>query len=194
VTPPAPKPLPSPIDCARKQLGTSPLYAYDCGLPANTVLPASSWLDDTTSLEVAVAGGVDITAFSETGIKAVAQVKPKATFDLNQIDPAAIKAEWETTTAQLVVVAIDAQLKDGAEMAFITCSEIGLIGSKTVPAGALALIPKPAATNPLIIKTSVIGFNVAGKVQAWGDYKIGAGRGTFGVSCRTPAGQCPPVP
>lgn len=183
--------LPATIECNRAQLGTSGLYRYDCGLPITTVLPAGSWITDTTKISVTGAGGADIPAFSEANMAAAPIVKAKASFDMNQIDPSAITAEWETTTAALVAIKISASLKDGSEFAEITCSQLGVAGNKTIPAAALALLPTPTATNPLIIRTSLVGFTPVKGQGSWGSYLAAVGRGTFGVSCRLPSGQCP---
>lgn len=193
---PNPKPLPATIECNRKEVAAgSGLFIYDCGLPSLTVLPTTaSAVTDTTKATFTAAGGADIAAFEVKDISAGPVVKPKASFDLNQINPAAIKAEWETTTAALVAIRISASLKDGSQFADITCTALGSAGSKQIPDGALKLLPTPTDTNPLILRTSLVGFNVGGTVATWGRYTVGVGRGTFGVSCRLASAACPPPP
>jgi hypothetical protein len=189
---PTPKKLPKIIECTRKQIATTGKYMYDCGLPKKTVLVAGSALTDTSAIDIEAAGGKDITAFKETAITPGPQVKPKSTFDLYKIDPAAgVTAEWETTTALLVSIRLTGALKDGSETAEIVCSTLGAAGSKAIPKAALDLLPKGTNTNPLIITTAITGFNLKGTTAKWGSYKVGAGRGTFGVSCRLAATACP---
>ena len=111
---------------------------------------------------------------------------------LNQLDPASYKIDWDTTTSQLVGIFVQAQLADGSAKAQIACTTLGALKSHTIPAGATALLPTPTNANPLIITTTAIGFNPKGGSHAWGTDIIAVGRGGFGVSCRTPAGACPP--
>jgi hypothetical protein len=183
-----PKTLPTSIDCTRKQVGG--LWFYDCGLPNSMILLAPA-IDDSSALDFTIAGGTDVAAFSEKAVATGPVVKPKSSFDMNQLPLTNIKAEWETTTAALVAIDIIANLKDNSEFGRISCSALGMLGSKDIPAAALAVLPKPTATNPLILRSALIGFNVKGSKAAWGDYTIGVGRGAFGVSCWTPAGNCP---
>jgi hypothetical protein len=191
--PGTPTPLPATIECTRKQMpGSTTLYYYDCGLPEKTVLPVSSAFESTTTLEIGAAGGTDVPAFSETGV-GVAGV-PTLKTDLTTLDPGAgIKIEWDPAVpnALLVSVVIRAMLKDGSEFAEITCSQLAVAGDKAIPAGAIALLPTPGATNPLIMQTFVAGLAAQGKGTTWGDYKVGAGQGVFGVTCRLASGLCP---
>jgi hypothetical protein len=179
-------PVPASIECDRKQIGTTGLYMYDCGLPSTAVLPVGSIFDANTKMDVSAAGGADVGAFSETGITPGAT--PNVTTNLFTLDPKnGIKIEWDNTVAAaLAVIAIRAQLLDGSEFAMITCSEVAMIGSKDIPAGALNLLPTPTATNPLVMQVAVSGVNLKGTNQTWGAYKVGAGQGVFGVSVAMP--------
>jgi len=191
------QPVPSPLVCTRKELLTgSGLYGYDCGLPLSlagrlVVLASGSIIDDSTQIGFGVSGGKDVGPFNVTGLTSAAPVKPKATFDLNQIDPTGIVAEWETTSAVLVAFELSASLKDGSESAEIACLMLSAMGTKkTIPAGALALLPKATSQNPLLIVTSLVGQSVKGSVTAWGKHMGGVGRGSFGVSCWDGAAPC----
>ncbi|MCC6751355.1 MAG: hypothetical protein IT371_27120 [Deltaproteobacteria bacterium] len=189
--------LPATIDCTRKQLGTSKFYTYDCGLPDSTVLPADSWLDDTSKLEFTVAGGTEVKAFSKKDLAAAAMAKPKASFDLNQLDPTAatVTAEWETLPtggADLVAVDMYAYLKDKSEHTRITCVTLAVAGKKQIPADALKLLPKVTKDdNPLLIQTGLVALKVTSATESWGIWYTGVGRGSVGLTCRTTTGFCP---
>jgi hypothetical protein len=179
-------PLPASIECDRKQIGTTGLYTYDCGLPSTTVLPAGSMFDANTKMDVSAAGGADVGAFSETGIDP--GEAPNVTTNLFTLDPKnGIKIEWDTSvSAHLAVIAIKARLADNSEFTDITCSAAAMIGSQDIPQGALDKLPTPTATNPLIMQVAVSGVKLKGTNQTWGAYKVGAGKGVFGVSIVTP--------
>lgn len=188
---PVPKQIPKTIDCTRTSLPGG-AFTYTCGLPALPVLVSGDLLTDATLIDYTVAGGADIPAFTLKGLKPAPQAKPKSTTKLYDIDPSkAVKIEWETTAAMFVSIDISAMLKDGSEFGRITCVTLAMLGSKTIPTGALAILPKPSATNPLIITTAVMGVGLKQTTGTWGSANAVAGRGTFGVSCRTPAGACP---
>ena len=193
--PATPKDLPATLQCTRKQLGTTGRYAYDCGLPERTMLVNGSWLEDTTKLSFSVAGGKDIAAFSEKDVAAAPLVKPSSTFDMNQVDPKSIKAQWQPVSATMVGVVITTHLKDNSDIFQIRCSQLGAVGSVTVPSAALAMIPKPTqVANPLIISTVMVAMNPTAfpsKAMPWGTSIVAVGRGTIGMSCRMPDGtQC----
>jgi hypothetical protein len=170
------------------------VFAYNCNIPDLTVLVTGSALTESASIDIAATGGADIPALSATGLSPLG-VQAKAPFDLYQIDPSdAVVVEWEKSGAQMPsLVGIDmvGYLASESEFAQVTCSAVGVTGSRTIPADALAAMPTPTADDPLIIKTTIIGATVGGSVETWGKLTVVAGKGEFGVTCRTPAGFCP---
>ena len=190
--PATPAPLPATVECTRVAMpGSTTLFTYDCGLPLKTVLPVASAFTAATKLTIGAAGGADVPAFSETNVAVGAA--PTVTTDLSALDPSAgITIQWNgSVNATLVSVVMRGMLADGSEYAEITCSQLALLGQKVIPPGALALLPTPGATNPLIIQTFVAGLAVGGKSVTWGDYKVGAGQGVWGATCRLASGLCP---
>jgi len=190
--PATPAPLPATIECTRTAMpGSTTLFTYDCGLPQKTVLPVSSAFTSTTKLTVGATGGADVPAFSWPNL-AVGEA-PTVTTDLSALDPSAgITIQWNgSVAAALVVIVMRASLADGSESAEITCSQLAVLGQQVIPAGALALLPTPGATNPLVIQTFVAGLAVGGKSETWGTYTVGAGQGPWGATCRLASGLCP---
>jgi len=188
-----PAQLPATIECTRVPLGTSGLHTYDCGLPQATGL-LGSWIGDNTALELSAAGGADVAAYTVKNLKSPPPIQLKSTTELDKLDPANIKIEWEQTTAPVVGILFIASLQDESEFAQIMCTQIGTAGNKTIPQGALALLPTPTATNPLILQTMVMGANLIATMESWGQAMSVMGRGVFNVTCRLSSGLCPPPP
>jgi hypothetical protein len=193
--PPAPKALPTTIECTRGLHFATGMQVYGCTVDPQVGL-AESWLPDTTELKVEVAGGAQIGAF-EAKLKPVAPLRPEASFDLNQIDPTAVTAAWQSTSASLVAIEIYAQLVSASgtpsELAQIFCLEPAASRSKTIPAKALAVLPKPTGDSLLMLQTTLLGLEHRLTDEGWGSALVGAGRGTLGITCRTSSGVlCPP--
>jgi hypothetical protein len=190
-----PPALPATFEFTRQLVpGTTNRYEYRGNLPAWFVLPGDSWFDTATTLDISAAGGADVSAFSKTGVTVASAPTLKSTTDLTALDPAAITIEWNTPVpgAALVAAGIQAYLADHSETVEITCTSLAVTGSTDVEAGALALIPTPSATNPLVIQTVVLGLSAVGSSsETWGEWLVGAGRGVFGQTCRSASGVVP---
>jgi hypothetical protein len=183
--------LPQTITCTRHLLreagGTTAKYAYDCGLGASAMLKTEAILD-TTRLDIAATGGEDVEAFSATDSVPGPVVTPDAEFDLNDIDPGqGFEAKWQTPAPSIVSFSISARDANGTQFALLTCSGLGVMKSKAIPADALDLLPKPAADNPVELKAAIVGFDPAGA----GKPRAGIGRGHFGVTCLSTTGATP---
>jgi len=198
--PPTPEDTPSTISCARGPIPDTSLHAYQCSIDPVVGL-VGSMIEDETELSIAAAGGEHIGAFSETGLKAPRAVTPAGTFDLNQVDLSnGVVAQWLAEDADTVLIELFAQLIDGAtpgrppsEFAQVLCLEPAKNGRKELPAGALSVLPQPSGAQALMIQTSLVGTQLRQSAAGWGSSMVGAGRGTFGITCRTANGDlCPP--
>ena len=70
------------------------------------------------------------------------------------------------------------------QLAQVLCLEPASSHTKEIPSGALAVIPKPANGEVLVMMSTVMGLKMKQNAVGWGSYMIGLGRGSFGVSCR----------
>jgi hypothetical protein len=200
--------IPSSLACDRVEIDSDrSVVACPPLEQANGVVPGSNWLTDESAMTLSVSGGANIGAFREEGIKVPRAPAPAGSFDLNAVDPlAGVTAAWGSTSASHVVVELFAQVVDAAklaggqidasELAQIICMEPAASRSKAIPEGALASIPQPADNSELlVIQTVLLGANVTQRAEGWGQYMVGAGRGTFGTTCRVASGDlCPPPP
>jgi len=70
------------------------------------------------------------------------------------------------------------------QLAQVLCLEPASSKTKEIPSGALAVIPKPADGEVLVMMSTVMGLKMKQSAAGWGSYMVGLGRGSFGVSCR----------
>jgi hypothetical protein len=191
-------PLPSKITCERKKVGDTERHIYDCGLGERPML-VSEAVFASSRIDVSSTGGPCIPAISHAGegaLRAGLETEPDPSFDLNNVDPGAgITPKWLSPAPSIVRVSISIQDKNATHFASLTCSDLGTMKTKAFPQEVLDVAPKPTAGNPIEVRTSLIGFDPAGKTDSWGKYHVGVGRGHFGVTCVSTtgatAGRCP---
>ncbi len=137
-----------------------------------------------SSITVTAAGGGNVTPFSDK--TASPPSSPTINTDLNRINPlTGVTIKWNPNhKSALMTIILHARLQDNSMNAELWCTALTILGSKKIPAGALAALPKPTGKSGWLVMTvHVIGAQVTGKTETWGSHSLAVGRGRFGVSC-----------
>lgn len=183
--------MPSTVTCERKKVAGGSVYTYDCGLGSQPMLESEAF-DDNTLIDFSSTGGPCIPALSDEDLPTGIETKPDPSFDLNNVDPGAgITAKWLTPAPAVAAISILIHDKNETKFTSMACSAMGMSKSVEIPQDVLDAAPKPTAGNPIQVRTSLIGFTPGGKTDTWGTYKVGVGRGHFGVTCVTTTGATP---
>ncbi len=138
-----------------------------------------------TSVTVTTDGGGQAGSFQSNPILPPPVLLAAPGFDLGAVDPRqGITVRWTPVEAPLVLIEVIAtRLSDGVG-AQILCLEPMTSLQKTIPDGALALLPSPelTATGFVTVVANIAAVNVDSNNEGWGTYLVGVGRGSFGMN------------